>query len=549
MNKDLIFVRMFVENRIITIEKRFDLLRRVQHDRIHVDVPVLRIVHRVVQPLVLAGDHSTRLQLHAGSQLGVDRVELVIDKQIHLGDQQLRSLLDHRWRRDRMDGERRRQRVHLLEQTQQAALFQQRVQLDVSRLAAPAYLLTNDRIRVEVALLAEVVVEVHAERVLTHHTLQLLDDVHQRHVKLRRVQNLEVIARVLHERHQRGLHERVEQLRLPIDLHRGVVESTPHVWKQTKHIETLPQQQQQLRENGVLPAVVSVFRRNAVPRGDERIANEGREFEIVFHAHDKEICDACPQSLLDGQKRGSQRAVFANDVRDGVIVEREDLQRLKQLHNVRILLEIGVQILLHELIRAAENHVHAAIHKVALRRLLRFARQQRADSRALFVHIFVQPREQIRHHLVRVFLAPILAPLRQILRKKARQQVAPVVHEVGEAVVKVRFFLAKRPKAAAKAKKAAVPFVQVVVLVARVVALRLAPSEQPMERVLFQGGDGFQQLHGSRHHAVGILHQRRAARFDFGGSLENDEKLVGAILENGALLQNCLFFRRERIFV
>lgn len=83
----MIFVGVFVpRNRAITVEKRFDLLRRVQHDRIHVDVSILRVVHRVVQSLVLAGDHSARLQLHAGSQLGMNRVELVIDEQVHLRD-------------------------------------------------------------------------------------------------------------------------------------------------------------------------------------------------------------------------------------------------------------------------------------------------------------------------------------------------------------------------------------------------------------------------------------------------------------------------------
>lgn len=81
----LIFVAVFVgRNRRITIEKRLDLLGRVQHDRIHVDVAILRVVHRVVQALVLAGDHSTRLQLHPSSQLRMDRVELVIDEQVHL---------------------------------------------------------------------------------------------------------------------------------------------------------------------------------------------------------------------------------------------------------------------------------------------------------------------------------------------------------------------------------------------------------------------------------------------------------------------------------
>lgn len=126
----LIFVGLFVgRNRRITIEKRFDLLGRVQHDRIHVDVAILRVVHRVVQALVLAGDHSTRLQLHPSSQLRMNRVELVIDEQVHLRNEQLRSLLDYRRRRDRMDRERRRQRVHLLQQTQQIALFKQSIEL------------------------------------------------------------------------------------------------------------------------------------------------------------------------------------------------------------------------------------------------------------------------------------------------------------------------------------------------------------------------------------------------------------------------------------
>lgn len=130
---DYDFTRMFVENRIIAIEKSFDLLRRVQHDRIHVDIPVLRIVDRVVQSLVLAGDHSARFQLHACSQLGMNGVELVVDKQIHLRDQQLRSFFNHCRRGDRMNRQRRRQRVHLLQQTQQIAFFQQCIQLEISK--------------------------------------------------------------------------------------------------------------------------------------------------------------------------------------------------------------------------------------------------------------------------------------------------------------------------------------------------------------------------------------------------------------------------------
>ena len=126
----LIFVGLFVgRNRRITIEKRFDLLGRVQHDRIHVDVAILRVVHRVVQALVLAGDHSTRLQLHPSSQLRMNRVELVIDEQVHFRNEQLRSLLDYRRRGDGMNRKRRRQRVHLLQQTKQVALFKQSIEL------------------------------------------------------------------------------------------------------------------------------------------------------------------------------------------------------------------------------------------------------------------------------------------------------------------------------------------------------------------------------------------------------------------------------------
>ena len=134
--------------------------------------------------------------------------------------------------------------------------------------------------------------------------------------------------------------------------------------------------------------------------------------------------------MFNGEQRGSQRAILANDVRYDVVVEREDLKRLKQLQHVRILVEIRVQILLDELVRPAENHVHATRHEVILRRLLGVSRQQNADSRAFFVHVFVQPREQIRHHLVRVFLVAVLAPLHKIVREKAREQVAAVVYEV-----------------------------------------------------------------------------------------------------------------------
>ena len=123
-----------------------------------------------------------------------------------------------------MDRERRRQRVHLLQQAQQIAFFKQSVELRINQpTSCLAYLFSNDRIRVEIALFAEIVIEIHSESVLTHHTLQLLDHIHQRHVKLRRIQNLEVIARILHERHQRRLHQRIEQLRFSLDLHRCVV--------------------------------------------------------------------------------------------------------------------------------------------------------------------------------------------------------------------------------------------------------------------------------------------------------------------------------------
>ena len=116
-------------------------------------------------------------------------------------------------------------------------------------------------------------------------------------------------------------------------------------------------------------------------------------------------------------------------------------------------------------------------------------------------------------------------------------------------MIEVRFFLSKRLQTAAKTKKAAVPFIEVVALVACVVAFRLAPPEEAVERVFFEGGDGLQQFHRGRHHAVGILHERCTARFDFGGSLQDHEELVGAILENGALFQNGFFFGREGICV
>lgn len=79
--------------------------------------------------------------------------------------------------------------------------------------------------------------------------------------------------------------------------------------------------------------------------------------------------------------------------------------------------------------------------------------------------------------------------------------------------------------------------------------LRLAPAEESMERVFFQRGDGLQQFHRGGHHAVRILHERCTARFHFGRSLQDHEKLVGAILENGALLENGFFFCREGIGV
>ena len=80
-----------------------------------------------------SGDHSARLQLHACSQLGMNGVELVVDEQIHLRDQQLRSFFNHCRRGDRMNRQRRRQRVHLLQQTQQIAFFQQCIQLEISK--------------------------------------------------------------------------------------------------------------------------------------------------------------------------------------------------------------------------------------------------------------------------------------------------------------------------------------------------------------------------------------------------------------------------------
>ena len=79
---------------LITVKQCFDLLRRMQHDRVHIDVAVLRIVHSVEETFILAGEHTTCFQLHASSQLWVDGIELVVDEQIHLRHQQLGSLFN-----------------------------------------------------------------------------------------------------------------------------------------------------------------------------------------------------------------------------------------------------------------------------------------------------------------------------------------------------------------------------------------------------------------------------------------------------------------------
>ena len=108
---------------LITIQQGFNLLRSMHYYRIHVKVPVFRVMHSVVESFVLGGDHATDLQLHPITQFRVNSVKLIVDERVHLGDQQLRSLLDRRRRCNRVHRKRRRERVQLLEQFQQVAFL------------------------------------------------------------------------------------------------------------------------------------------------------------------------------------------------------------------------------------------------------------------------------------------------------------------------------------------------------------------------------------------------------------------------------------------
>ena len=129
----------------------------------------------------------------------------------------------------------------------------------------------------------------------------------------------------------------------------------------------------------------------------------------------------------------------------------------------------------------------------------------------------------------------LMAPLTEVLRKENGEDVATIVHELRDAVVEEGLLLTQHQKPLMQVHVARIAAVQAVLAVSGETTLVLAPAKQPVIRRFFFGGDGFQELDGGGHHAVGVLHELCAPLLDRTRTIEDVEEDVRIVLENGTV--------------